>query len=222
MSHEPSLLDSLLEFVEAHNGIVKLLDAVVVAPYRTPSAWKRFDDYLDVLHRHRYAVMSFLTKNGKESPESGRQAVTALLDACGQAKQHFERTGLAYLPLSGLRDAVVTAAEPIFQAMKLHYEELREGFNQDAVKQDRVPLLDEVLSVLTAKQGRIMSYLWNKRSASYDTLRTIPKAWNGDNPSDEAITIAIKRIRTRLDKANLSVASLAICGQRVNLSRPAG
>jgi hypothetical protein len=83
------------------------------------------------------------------------------------------------------------------------------------------PLLEQVLAVLTVKQGRIMSYLWDRKTASYETLRTIPDAWQG-GPTDEAITAQLKRIRTRLDENNLSVVSLTIseAGQRVTLDRP--
>jgi hypothetical protein len=82
-------------------------------------------------------------------------------------------------------------------------------------------LLEQVLAVLTPKQGRIMSFLWKKKTANYDTLKEIPRAWR-DVPSDEAITTALKRIRTRLNQNNLWAVTLTISeeGRRVTLDRP--
>jgi len=99
-------------------------------------------------------------------------------------------------------------------------EQLKVKPNSDGVGRE-VPLLERVLAVLTPNQGRIMTYLWGKKTASYDILKTIPRAWQ-DVPSDEAITAALKKMRTRLDANNLSVVSIAIsdAGRRVNLDRP--
>jgi hypothetical protein len=93
---------------------------------------------------------------------------------------------------------------------------------EQADEAEQVPLLERVLAVLTPNQGRIVIFLWEKKTASYETLRTIPGAWR-DVPSHEAITGALKKIRTRLDKHNLSVVTLTIsdASQRVNLDRPA-
>ena len=83
-------------------------------------------------------------------------------------------------------------------------------------------LLDRVLDVLTPNQSRMMQHLWEKKTARYETLRTIPGAWR-DIPSDEAITAALKKMRTRLDENNLSMVEIRISQAklRVNIVRPA-
>lgn len=83
-------------------------------------------------------------------------------------------------------------------------------------------LIERVLAVLTSNQGHIMQYLWEKKTASYETLRTIPQAWR-DVPSDAAVTKALKDMRTRLEAAELLAISIVISDakQRVNLELPA-
>ena len=86
---------------------------------------------------------------------------------------------------------------------------------------EETPLLERVLDILTPNQGRILGYLWNRKSASYDTLTSIPKAWR-DVPSHDAITKQLKAIRTKLDANNLSVVHMVISTAkcRVTLERP--
>jgi hypothetical protein len=36
------------------------------------------------------------------------------------------------------------------------------------------PLLEQVLAVLTPNQSRIVEYLWDRKTARYETLREIP------------------------------------------------
>jgi hypothetical protein len=74
---------------------------------------------------------------------------------------------------------------------------------------EEVSLEERIAAVLTPNQGRIMEHLMKKRTASYDTLRTIPGAWR-DEPSDEAITKQVKGIKTRLEEANLNVGYIKV------------
>jgi hypothetical protein len=124
----------VLAFLQAHVRTVRLLDAVatpqtagrqVTGPGR--KRWeKRYDEYLDVLHRHRLDVATFLVKHGKETPEIARQAVASLIGACWRARQDIDRVPWAYLDLARIRDAVAAAADPIGQALRLYREELEE------------------------------------------------------------------------------------------------
>ncbi|HLQ45683.1 MAG TPA: hypothetical protein VK137_13185 [Planctomycetaceae bacterium] len=88
--------------------------------------------------------------------------------------------------------------------------------------EETVPLFERVLAVLTPQQSRLMEFLWNKMTARYDALRTVPAAWN-DEPSDEAITKKLKELRTRLEASNLFEVELSVSAAkcRVNIKRPA-
>jgi hypothetical protein len=86
-----------------------------------------------------------------------------------------------------------------------------------------VPLLERVLTALTPNQGRIMDYLWNKKTASFEALGTIQQAWQNSPPSDETITAELKKMNKRLDANSLSVVALTIstAKKRASLERPA-
>jgi hypothetical protein len=90
--------------------------------------------------------------------------------------------------------------------------------------EEKVSLLERVLAVLTPNQSCIIKYLWERRTASFDTLATVPGAWQ-DVPSDEAITKKLKEMRTRLEKENLTnfVGDITIstAKRRVTIERPA-
>jgi hypothetical protein len=123
----------VLAFLEAHNGIVQLLDAVARALQtirkeeweRWRKSWpERYREYLDVLHRHRFDVTTFLVVHGKEEPQAAHQAVACLIGACVQARQDIDRTPWANLDLAGIRDAVGATAEPVLQALRLRLHEM--------------------------------------------------------------------------------------------------
>ena len=107
------------------------------------------------------------------------------------------------------RHAVITAYG--LAAYAWHEQQLKKKPEQE------VPLLEKVLAVLTPNQGRIMEYLWKRKTASYDTLSAIPKAWR-DAPTDEAIEHALKKMRTCLNANGLPVnLTVSTAKRRVNL-----
>jgi hypothetical protein len=71
-------------------------------------------------------------------------------------------------------------------------------------------ITEQLEAALSPNQGRIIKRIMDLRTASYDTLRTVPGAWRGGNPTDDAITKQLKAIRNRLVEANIVVGELEI------------
>lgn len=84
-------------------------------------------------------------------------------------------------------------------------------------EKDAPTLKDRVMKVLSTQQQKLMEHLLKKETASFNKLRMLPGAFRG-NVSDEAIIMAVKRIRERLEKADLPI-NLVISGERLNLER---
>lgn len=79
----------------------------------------------------------------------------------------------------------------------------------EVAEDDEPPLLEHALSILTPQQGKIFKYLLEKKTAGFDTLSTIPGAFN-DNPTDEAITKKLKNMRTRINSDEKLVVAINI------------
>jgi hypothetical protein len=137
-----------LVFLEAHNGIVQLLDAVAGALQtirkgeweRWWGSWsERYREYLDVLRRHRFDVTTFLVEHGREEPQTAGRAVTYLIATCAQARQVIDRTPWGDLDLVGVRDAVAAGAEPVLQTLRLHAHELEKRLQDLTERAEDVP-----------------------------------------------------------------------------------
>jgi hypothetical protein len=163
---------------------------------------------LKALSDRRDAALLAGVRTGQiEFPEM-RSLLNSCRNACIDHKQDYqERPFIALVqlvckllpPVGVLSDLITFAASP-----------------------NGAALLDRVLAALSPNQSRIMEYLWGKKTASYATLRTIPGAWRG-SPTDEAITAALKRMSTTLNKTNLPVTlTISVAKKRVTLDRPAG
>lgn len=88
-------------------------------------------------------------------------------------------------------------------------------------KREELPLRERVLTALTPQQGRILSFLLDKKSASFDTLRTIPDAWRRNkSPTDMAIVKAIEKAKERLETESIWAIELTIstAKKRVDLT----
>jgi hypothetical protein len=87
-------------------------------------------------------------------------------------------------------------------------------------------LLEQALAELTPHQGKILRFLWDKKTASFARLRSIPGAWRDRNhTSDRAIEGKLKDMRQRLencDNRSLSTISISIstAGERATITRP--
>ncbi len=81
-------------------------------------------------------------------------------------------------------------------------------------------LREKVLDTLTPQQGRIVEYLWREKTASYDTIAMIPRAFQ-DVPSDDAIKQAVKRANRKLCEENLPVSiTVSSSKRRLTLETP--
>jgi len=81
-------------------------------------------------------------------------------------------------------------------------------------------LRERALSVLTGQQQLLFEYLWERGTARFDTLSSLPGVWRDEGGgSDEAIERRVKEIRKRLADANILNVDIAVRGKRVNLSR---
>jgi hypothetical protein len=111
-------------------------------------------------------------------------------------------------------------AEPIYQDDRSwinHAVDLVVGWCDRTKDADA---LERVLAVLAAQGQAIMEYLWDRRTASFATLRRIPGAFRQGTTSDDAVVQAVHRINDNLAKAKLTrLARLSISGKRVNLQR---
>jgi hypothetical protein len=84
------------------------------------------------------------------------------------------------------------------------------------------PLLERLCAILTPNQGRIFEHLWEKGTASFDTLSTLPGAFQ-PHPTDDAIIKQLKALKNRMEQANLPIGYLTIstAKKRVTLENPA-
>jgi hypothetical protein len=182
MPGQTALGDAVLEFIAAHGSIVKLFDAVVEVPHCTPHGWGQLAGQLETLHRLSHDMATFLVVHGRETPEAARQVVTAILHACETARQQFERNGLAYVDLPAYRDAAALAAEPVYQAMRLYYEELMAQASalerKASGRKQKGPTVNErMAAMLQADPGRVEwpASEWTKQ-LSDDLHRTVSPA----------------------------------------------
>lgn len=189
--------DLLLRWIVLSRQIADLLQSTPISDSQLPvpvELWERHDE-----------LESLLTRR---IPESAWAADRAGIDPSAL---------LTYWRLrSHADDESYDAALNVLQRLELS------ALPPGRTEVENTPLIERVLAVLTPKQGRIMEYLWDRRTAGYAALETIPEAWR-DVPSHEAITKQLKAIRTRLDSNNLSVVSIVVseASKRVNLDRPA-
>jgi hypothetical protein len=70
-------------------------------------------------------------------------------------------------------------------------------------------LEDRAAALLTPNQAAIWRHLWREKAATYDSLLRVPGAWR-DVPSDEAVEKALKRLKEKLEAANLPVGYITI------------
>jgi hypothetical protein len=62
-------------------------------------------------------------------------------------------------------------------------------------------LLDRVIDILTPQGKKIIKVLWNRKYATtYNTLADTSGAWRNEEPSDETIRTALKRVAKELNK----------------------
>jgi hypothetical protein len=73
---------------------------------------------------------------------------------------------------------------------------------QTANDANGVSPLDNVLAVLTPKQGRIWKHLRQKKMATYQELKDIQGAWQA-SPTDDAVSKALTRMKESIERANL-------------------
>jgi len=177
-------------------------------------------------------LSGFVRRPDAVFPHVWSSAHQAALEISRLALEHF------WWPLEGITDAAEQQAtfrkllsKSRRKAMAMTMGEvagLQERIRRErakllrSIRAGRKPaatLLDRTLAVLTPNQGRILKYLWDKGTASYNTLQTIPSAFR-DVPSPEAITAALKKIRTRLNQHNLPLTlRISDASSRVNLDR---
>jgi hypothetical protein len=215
-------LSPLKQFAAAYLAIRDLLDAAVVPGVpQEPMGWVRYEEHLVVLRQHGPAVAALLEQRGRETPEAARRIVCGVTDGCDLARAQFQRHPYPYQfqVRAQVRGIVGELVWPLQQFLaRVEQEEMRRTAADNTAE---APLLDRVLDILTTNQGHIMGYLWDKKTASYAKLRTIPRAWR-ETPSHEAITAALKKMQVKLNAANLPVAlTVSDAKERVTLDRPA-
>ncbi len=79
-------------------------------------------------------------------------------------------------------------------------------------------LKERVLSVLTGPQRELVAFLWDRGTASFDKLSSLPGVWR-DEGEHVAVKRQVDRIRQVWTEADILDVSLVIRGERVNLVR---
>jgi hypothetical protein len=208
--HGYNLLDSYLEHDEGLRQMKGKLDAISKAVKEKPFARGEYPVTWSSAHEAaaglaRFALEWFVC------PLAG---ITDQAEQWREAKRLLAVHGKKFAALRNLSPDRVAALEA-----RIRRETAK--LLMKLAKQEEIRLLESVLAALTPNQGRIMEYLMTKKTASFDSLQTIPGAFQ-EGVTDEAIVKQLKDMKRRLDAAKLSVGYITISTskKRVTLAPP--
>ncbi len=153
-------------FNNAANSIANLAAA-------GPHTDERHDSHLAAFKEYRDVVAALIAEIGDEKAVDAKLIVDAVVDTLSA---WVAGHGPVYDVLDAYRAFAIVQHKMEIKLTRRAGEKQPAWVLAHSSTPPATPLLDRVLAALTSNQSHIMQHLWDRGTASYETLRTIPHA----------------------------------------------